>query len=91
MDILHYLKIPLDYLRKHDARRPAVEQEMLALLRAVHAQAISSRRWTATAEVEHVQNELGVLFDSVVLGYKSLEDFKKAVERWEALGSKKLI
>ncbi len=88
MNILSHLKTPIDYFRKPDSRRLAVEKEMLSLVRAVKERACKSKKWNFSPEVEDLQGNIGVLFDQCVGDYATLDDFRNAVKMWEAAGTR---
>jgi hypothetical protein len=70
-----------------DARREMAEKEMCNFLEVTRDRVVGKGKWQPTEATQAVEDELRSLFDEVVLGYKTIGDFKTACRRWETLGT----
>lgn len=68
-----------------DSRRETLEKKMVTMAEAVCGRAIKEKKWNY-AQATIVQETLIDLYDQVVLGYATFEDFKEFCGRLEALG-----
>ena len=72
---------------RHDARTDTLEKDMYDFLKAAGEKILAGGRWRDTPKTLNAESELLHLFNEVVIGRATLEDFKAACCRWEALGS----
>lgn len=70
-----------------DARREMAEKSMYDFLKAAQDRVLEGGKWRPTNETLAAEDEVRHLFDEVVLDHATIEEFKTACHRWEALGT----
>ena len=78
---LDLLSIPVD------TRREKLERKMFNLVAAARDRALAGGKWQPKKETLAIEGELLHLFEQVVLGHATIDEFQAACRRWETAGS----
>ena len=71
-----------------DMRREALEQSMLKLVQGAADRIMKGNKYNNSQETELAYTEIKQIFDQVVLGDATLEEYSAACRRWEAVATK---